>query len=46
MKKDLGMIEAFSNANGAPGFEDEVVAVARRFAPEGVELSEDRMRNL
>lgn len=46
MKKYLEMIEAFSDANGAPGFEDEVVAVARRYAPEGVGLQEDRMRNL
>jgi putative aminopeptidase FrvX len=45
MKKYIEMIVAFSNASGAPGFEDEVVAVARRFAPEGLNLSEDRMRN-
>lgn len=46
MKQYLDMIEAFSDANGASGFEDEVVAVARRYAPEGVSLQEDHMRNL
>ncbi len=42
----LKLIEAFSNANGASGFEDEVVSVARAFAPEGLELTEDSLRNL
>lgn len=46
MKPYLKMIEAFSNANGASGFEDEVVDVARRFMPEGVAVKEDRLRNV
>ncbi len=46
MKKYIDMIRAFSDANGAPGFEDEVVQVARDFAPEGIELKEDTLRNL
>ena len=36
MKKYIDMIRAFSDANGASGFEDEVVQVARDFAPEGL----------
>ena len=46
MKKHIEMIRAFSNANGASGFEDEVVQVARDFVPEGIELEEDKLRNL
>ena len=46
MKKHIEMIEAFSNANGASGFEDEVVSVARRFASEELRLEEDKLRNL
>ena len=42
----LKMIGALSNAYGPPGFEDEVVAVARAYAPEGMELEEDTLRNL
>lgn len=46
MKKYIDMIRAFSDANGASGFEDEVVQVARKFAPEGLDLKEDCLRNL
>lgn len=46
MKKYIDMIRAFSDANGASGFEDEVVQVARKFAPEGLDLKEDTLRNL
>ena len=42
----LGMIEAFSNANGVSGFEDEVLKVARSWAPDNLELREDSLRNL
>jgi putative aminopeptidase FrvX len=40
------MIAALSNANGAPGFEDEVLLAARRFAPQSFPVSEDHFRNL
>lgn len=42
----LQMIADFSNANGPSGFEDAVVAVARRYAPADAEVSEDSLRNL
>ena len=42
----LKLIEELSNANGISGFEDEVLAVARRYAPKGLEVREDSMRNL
>lgn len=42
----LRMIADFSNANGPSGFEDEVVAVARRYAPADAALEEDSLRNL
>ena len=42
----LQMIADFSNANGPSGFEDEVVAVARRYAPTDAALEEDSLRNL
>ena len=42
----LQMIADFSNANGPSGFEDEVVAVARRYAPTDAILEEDSLRNL
>ena len=42
----LQMIADFSNANGPSGFEDEVVAVARRYAPADAILEEDSLRNL
>ena len=44
-EKNLQMIADISNANGAPGFEDEVVAVLRRYAQGLGELKEDSLRN-
>ncbi len=48
MVKDitLDMIKVLSNANGAPGFEDEVVGVLREYTAGLGELTEDAMRNL
>jgi putative aminopeptidase FrvX len=40
------MIAALSNANGAPGFEDEVIAVLREYTAGLGGVSEDAMRNL
>ncbi len=42
----LQMLQELSDAPGAPGFEDEVVAVARRYAAPIGELKEDFLRNL
>ncbi len=42
----LQMLQELSDAPGAPGFEDEVVAVARRYAAQLGELKEDFLRNL
>ena len=42
----LEMIAALSNANGVSGFEDEVLKVARAWVPEGMDISEDSLRNL
>lgn len=42
----LKMIQEFADAPGAPGFEDEVVAVARRYAEGLGEMQEDFLRNL
>ncbi|MDO4547156.1 MAG: M20/M25/M40 family metallo-hydrolase [Clostridia bacterium] len=42
----IEVIREFSNANGAPGFEDEVLAVARRHAPASLDIKEDSLRNL
>ncbi|MCL2753921.1 MAG: M20/M25/M40 family metallo-hydrolase [Defluviitaleaceae bacterium] len=42
----IKMIEEFANAFGAPGFEDDVVAIGRKYAPAGAKLVEDNMRNL
>ena len=42
----LKMIQELSDAPGASGFEDEVVAVARRYAAPIGELKEDFLRNL
>ena len=36
----ISMIRDFTLAKGPSGFEDEVLAVARRYAPEGVEIRE------
>lgn len=49
MKTDpsiLKMIQELADAHGASGFEDEVVAVARRYAEPIGELKEDFLRNL
>ena len=43
---ELDMIAAFSNAFGPSGFEDDVVALARQFAPKDARLEEDSLRNL
>ena len=45
-KTALQMIAELSDAPGASGFEDEVVAVARRYAAPIGELKEDFLRNL
>ena len=43
---DLQMIADFSNAFGPSGFEDDVLEVARRYAPEDAKIEEDCLRNL
>jgi len=45
-KQTLQMIREFADAPGAPGFEDEVVKVARRYAASIGEMKEDFLRNL
>ena len=45
-EQTLEMIAAISNANGAPGFEDEVVNAILPYARELGETETDRMRNL
>lgn len=45
-KQTLEMIAAISNANGAPGFEDEVVKAILPYAGQVGETETDRMRNL
>ena len=45
-KSVLNMIRELADAPGASGFEDEVVAVARRYAAPIGELKEDFLRNL
>ncbi len=42
----LPVIRELCQANGAPGFEDEVLTVARRHAPASVTVTEDKLRNL
>jgi len=42
----IKMIEEFANAFGVSGFEDDVIAVARKYAPAGARLVEDNIRNL
>lgn len=42
----LALIEELSNARGAPGFEDEVLTVARAHADGLADISEDSVRNL
>ncbi len=45
-KEELKLIEDLSNAYGASGFEDRVVAVARKYADGLGGISEDCLRNL
>ncbi|MCL2621084.1 MAG: M20/M25/M40 family metallo-hydrolase [Defluviitaleaceae bacterium] len=42
----VDLIKDLTSAFGCPGFEDDVVAVARKYAPDSVEIVEDSMRNL
>lgn len=43
----LDFIKELTNANGAPGFEDEVVEIVKRYAkPYCGEIYEDKMRNV
>jgi len=44
--ESVKMIKDLACAFGAPGFEDEVVAIARQYAPAGARIVEDSMRNL
>ncbi len=44
--KALEMIQDFSNAKGPSGFEDEAVAVARKYASDIATIKEDCLRNL
>lgn len=44
--KDIEMIKKLSNANGVSGFEDDVLEVAREYAPKGTDIKEDSLRNL
>ena len=46
MMNELQMIADFSNAFGPAGFEDDVLAVARRYAPRDARIEEDSLRNL
>ena len=46
MMNELQMIADFSNAFGPAGFEDDVLAVARRYAPQDARIEEDSLRNL
>lgn len=42
----LKMIEELCNANGAPGFEDDVVVLGRKYGEGLADISEDSLRNL
>ena len=42
----IEMISSLSNAFGPSGFEDDVLALARRFAPKDAHMEEDSLRNL
>lgn len=42
----LQLIKALSDARGASGFEDEVVAISREYCKDFAEFKEDSMRNL
>lgn len=46
MNKSLEFIKALSCANGAPGFEDEVLKVIRHYVGDQLIIKEDKMRNL
>ncbi len=43
---NIEMIASLSNAFGPSGFEDDVLALARRFAPKDSTIEEDSLRNL
>lgn len=42
----LKMIEELSNAYGAPGFEDEVLLLGRKYGDDLADIKEDSLRNL
>ena len=42
----LELLSEITNAFGPSGFEDDVVAIARGYAPTGAQLQEDSLRNL
>ncbi|MCL2574102.1 MAG: M20/M25/M40 family metallo-hydrolase [Defluviitaleaceae bacterium] len=44
--ESIQMIKELTMAFGAPGFEDDVLTVARKYAPEGARIVEDNTRNL
>ena len=44
--QSIQMIRDLCEAFGAPGFEDDVVSVARKYIPEDARVVEDSMRNL
>lgn len=46
MNKQLEFIKNMSNANGAPGFEDDVIDVIKHYCKDDFDLKEDTMRNL
>ena len=43
--ENIEMIKQFSNANGVSGFEDEVVSLAKKYAPQNSVVKEDHLRN-
>jgi len=45
-ESSIQLIKALTNANGAPGFEDDVLAVIRENTPDSVSIEEDKIRNL
>jgi len=44
--ESVQMIKDLTMAFGAPGFEDDVLEVARKYAPKGADIVEDSLRNL
>ena len=42
----IELIESLTNANGAPGFEDQVLSVIREKLADSVQVNEDHIRNL